>query len=75
MSQKFYRDDKNLLQPKICHGATQIYRPSQNKLLGLKKEMNSNKHETRDLIWSSLSPRKLRLFWGSHKGRVWQPAQ
>jgi hypothetical protein len=37
MNQKFCREAWNLTLPKICHGITQIERPGQNKLLGLKR--------------------------------------
>jgi hypothetical protein len=37
MNQKFFRDARNHLQPKIYNETTQVNRSGQNKLLGLEK--------------------------------------
>jgi hypothetical protein len=71
MNQKLSLDARNLLQPKIYIGTQQIYRSGQNEILRVSQiEKNSNKKEKRDLIRSSLPPRKLRLCLGSHKERA-----
>jgi hypothetical protein len=42
MNQKFWRDARNHLQPKICYETTQVTRSGQNKLLRLEKRDELN---------------------------------
>jgi hypothetical protein len=61
MNQKLCRDPRNLLQPKIFHGTTQIERSGQNKLLGLERGEALKQAQDKKFNPKSLPPRKLHL--------------